>query len=151
MNVSVSWMMFQRKKLKYRIASSGPPTKIAQPISCGATKSSPRAASRWRSDRRGRAKVVELFSSRTSLTVGPSLSFQRKSLLLQEWTHIRTHLVQAALNLRRLIPDPGVEVLVNLLLHCSVVRVAVLQLEVLRVERLDHRARELFAIQDLVR
>ncbi len=58
--ISVPWMMFHLKTLKYRIARTGPATRLTNPITWGAMKTRPSKASWLRSvgERRGPARAA---------------------------------------------------------------------------------------------
>src|SRR5260370_1223687 len=144
-------MMFHLKTLKYRIANPGPATRPTNPITWGPMKTRPSKASWLRrlGAKRGPAWAA---TATRSAGAGPvkALLTWITSLLLEQGCNLSAQLAQRRLDLRPLIPNLGVKGLVDLLFHGRVVAVAVLQLVGLRGQRLDHRARELFAFEDLV-
>src|SRR5258708_684584 len=154
MNVIVPWMMFHLKKLKYRMASTGPATSTANPINCGATNTRLSNASWRRSDSPGRVRVATAASAVGPINV-PYASSGGDSvvgggwrrLLFEQRRDVGADLIQRCLDLRSagFVPDLRVECLIDLLFHGRVIAVAVLQLVVLRSQRLDHRPRQLVA------
>src|SRR5438552_7503829 len=101
MNVSVPWMMFHLKKLKYRMASTGPTTSAANPIIWGAMKTRLSSASCLRNESRGPARVAGAASAAGPIKV---LLTQGRRLLFEQWCDVGADLGQRRLDLGALVP-----------------------------------------------